>query len=203
MSVLNPNSEEEPQECPLCMEFLELDDINFYPCSCGYQVRSSRYFDESEAKNRGSLLFLPDLPLLLEQNPNRGQRQLPRVQISLRRKPGRLQAPDGRGAGQDKGREAAKGPGQEAEDLRKPKTPGQRQGGPAESGLRGRALAETGGRRRAQKTRVLWQVWEDPQSRDQPQYRNRFAHVSPSDWRTALLFPFHKNPNSLRNQLRH
>ena len=40
MSVLNPNSEEEPQECPLCLEYLELDDINFYPCSCGYQVRS-------------------------------------------------------------------------------------------------------------------------------------------------------------------
>lgn len=39
MSVLNPNSEEEAQECPLCMELLELDDINFYPCSCGYQVR--------------------------------------------------------------------------------------------------------------------------------------------------------------------
>ena len=38
MSVLNPNSDDEPQECPLCMEFLELDDINFYPCSCGYQV---------------------------------------------------------------------------------------------------------------------------------------------------------------------
>jgi len=38
MSVLNPNSDDEPQECPLCMEFLELDDYNFYPCSCGYQV---------------------------------------------------------------------------------------------------------------------------------------------------------------------
>ena len=38
MNVLNPNSDDEPQECPLCMEFLELDDINFYPCSCGYQV---------------------------------------------------------------------------------------------------------------------------------------------------------------------
>jgi len=38
MNVLNPNSDDEPQECPLCMEFLELDDINFYPCSCGYQI---------------------------------------------------------------------------------------------------------------------------------------------------------------------
>ena len=39
MSVLNPNSDEEPLECPLCMEYLELDDINFFPCSCGYQVK--------------------------------------------------------------------------------------------------------------------------------------------------------------------
>ena len=38
MSVLNPNSEEEPLECPLCLEYLELDDVNFYPCTCGYQV---------------------------------------------------------------------------------------------------------------------------------------------------------------------
>jgi CCR4-NOT transcription complex subunit 4 len=38
MSVLNPNSDDEPQECPLCLEYLELDDISFYPCSCGYQV---------------------------------------------------------------------------------------------------------------------------------------------------------------------
>jgi hypothetical protein len=44
MSVLNPNSDDEPQECPLCMEFLELDDINFYPCSCGYQVSSFIHF---------------------------------------------------------------------------------------------------------------------------------------------------------------
>ncbi|KAI0212990.1 CCR4-NOT transcription complex subunit 4 [Lamellibrachia satsuma] len=29
---------EEQTECPLCMEPLELDDINFYPCTCGYQI---------------------------------------------------------------------------------------------------------------------------------------------------------------------
>ncbi|CDM63497.1 CCR4-NOT transcription complex subunit 4 [Caenorhabditis elegans] len=26
------------KECPLCMETLELDDINFYPCKCEYQI---------------------------------------------------------------------------------------------------------------------------------------------------------------------
>ncbi|ESO95296.1 hypothetical protein LOTGIDRAFT_117139, partial [Lottia gigantea] len=25
-------------QCPLCMELLEIDDINFYPCTCGYQI---------------------------------------------------------------------------------------------------------------------------------------------------------------------
>lgn len=25
-------------DCPLCMETLEVDDINFFPCECGYQI---------------------------------------------------------------------------------------------------------------------------------------------------------------------
>ncbi|XP_049824961.1 uncharacterized protein LOC109604174 isoform X2 [Aethina tumida] len=37
MSVLNQSGEEQ-QECPLCMEPLEVDDLNFYPCTCEYQI---------------------------------------------------------------------------------------------------------------------------------------------------------------------
>ncbi|ERL94584.1 hypothetical protein D910_11861 [Dendroctonus ponderosae] len=37
MSVLNQSGEEQV-ECPLCMESLEVDDLNFFPCTCGYQV---------------------------------------------------------------------------------------------------------------------------------------------------------------------
>lgn len=37
MNVLNNNSDD-VVECPLCMEPLEADDLNFYPCTCGYQV---------------------------------------------------------------------------------------------------------------------------------------------------------------------
>ncbi|XP_045466402.1 uncharacterized protein LOC123675156 isoform X2 [Harmonia axyridis] len=37
MSVLN-QSGEESVECPLCMEALEVDDLNFFPCTCGYQI---------------------------------------------------------------------------------------------------------------------------------------------------------------------
>lgn len=29
---------DESVDCPLCMEPLEVDDLNFYPCTCGYQV---------------------------------------------------------------------------------------------------------------------------------------------------------------------
>lgn len=25
-------------QCPLCMEPFEVDDMSFYPCTCGYQV---------------------------------------------------------------------------------------------------------------------------------------------------------------------
>ncbi|XP_046642953.1 uncharacterized protein LOC124328287 isoform X2 [Daphnia pulicaria] len=37
MSSLN-HSGEESSECPLCMEPLEMDDLSFYPCTCGYQI---------------------------------------------------------------------------------------------------------------------------------------------------------------------
>ncbi|RXG69365.1 CCR4-NOT transcription complex subunit 4 [Armadillidium vulgare] len=36
MSVLNCVGE--PEECPLCMEPFEIDDLNFFPCTCGYQI---------------------------------------------------------------------------------------------------------------------------------------------------------------------
>ncbi|PIO36376.1 hypothetical protein AB205_0149470 [Aquarana catesbeiana] len=34
----SPDVKEDPMECPLCMEPLEIDDINFFPCTCGYQI---------------------------------------------------------------------------------------------------------------------------------------------------------------------
>ena len=38
MNTLN-NNVDDVVECPLCMEPLEVDDLNFFPCTCGYQVR--------------------------------------------------------------------------------------------------------------------------------------------------------------------
>lgn len=45
MSVLNQSGEEQV-ECPLCMEPLEVDDLNFFPCTCGYQVHNLIMFNE-------------------------------------------------------------------------------------------------------------------------------------------------------------
>jgi hypothetical protein len=32
----------EEAECPLCLEEMDISDLNFKPCVCGYQVRGSR-----------------------------------------------------------------------------------------------------------------------------------------------------------------
>ncbi|XP_030556601.1 putative uncharacterized protein DDB_G0291608 isoform X1 [Drosophila novamexicana] len=32
------NSNDDSVECPLCMEPLEVDDLTFFPCTCGYQI---------------------------------------------------------------------------------------------------------------------------------------------------------------------
>jgi hypothetical protein len=37
MNVLNHCGDEQV-ECPLCMEPFEVDDLNFFPCTCGYQI---------------------------------------------------------------------------------------------------------------------------------------------------------------------
>lgn len=34
---MNTSGDELP-ECPLCMEPLEVDDLSFFPCTCGYQI---------------------------------------------------------------------------------------------------------------------------------------------------------------------
>lgn len=36
--MASSGDEQSDKECPLCMEPLELDDINFYPCKCEYQI---------------------------------------------------------------------------------------------------------------------------------------------------------------------
>lgn len=43
--------DEEEETCPLCVEEFDLDDKNFKPCPCGYQV--------------GHLHAKPALPLLI------------------------------------------------------------------------------------------------------------------------------------------
>ena len=103
MSVLNLSGDEAP-ECPLCMEFLELDDYNFYPCSCGYQVTQARREIGRYEDNVSPVL---DLSVLLEQNPDRRQWAMPSVQNTLHGESGRLQAAhvgrDGQNQGENRG----------------------------------------------------------------------------------------------------
>ena len=65
MSVLNFSGDESP-ECPLCMELFELDDINFYPCACGYQVRST-HVDSLVFYSQGISVSVTFLPLIWDQ----------------------------------------------------------------------------------------------------------------------------------------
>lgn len=65
---MSDSSQHEDQvECPLCMEPLDVDDLSFYPCSCGYQVSSNF----CNCLLRRLQLLFPDLQILLASNPNR------------------------------------------------------------------------------------------------------------------------------------
>ncbi len=59
-----------------------------------------------------------DLPVLLEQDPDGGQRVVSGVSVAVRGEPGRLQAAHGRGDGPHQGREATEGRRPQAEGLR-------------------------------------------------------------------------------------
>lgn len=46
------NNNDDSVECPLCMEPLEVDDLTFFPCTCGYQVSSTSIEIETFSKCR-------------------------------------------------------------------------------------------------------------------------------------------------------
>ena len=35
--------DDDVESCPLCIEELDLQDRNFFPCPCGYQVRCAEF----------------------------------------------------------------------------------------------------------------------------------------------------------------
>lgn len=61
-SLLSCRFQEEDPECPLCMEEMDLSDINFKPCPCGYQVRPHLPWRPSPSLARSS--SPPPLPSL-------------------------------------------------------------------------------------------------------------------------------------------
>lgn len=55
---------QDDMDCPLCLEELDLSDLNFKPCPCGYQVRFFSLF--TPFASQANLPFSsPDLPVLL------------------------------------------------------------------------------------------------------------------------------------------
>ena len=105
-----------------------------------------------------------DLQILLEQAENRGQRALPGLPSTVLRESGRLQAPHIWRNCQNKGRQTAQRPGQEAEDLREPQAPGQRESGAEKSCVRCWLVSASRGPGRSKEARLLWQVWKNSQS---------------------------------------
>jgi hypothetical protein len=47
---------QEDAECPLCLEEMDISDLNFKPCICGYQVIDPVFFG---AKASADDLFFP------------------------------------------------------------------------------------------------------------------------------------------------
>jgi len=74
--------QEEDPECPLCMEEMDLSDINFKPCPCGYQVSSlSLSFLPPPSPPSIELTFwsfdTPDLSILSSSHPRQPQQAMP------------------------------------------------------------------------------------------------------------------------------
>lgn len=83
MNGLN-NSSDDVAECPLCMEPLEVDDLNFYPCTCGYQVSVAtlsimKWILITQWSLFSYSMWLLDMSFLLASNPNGRKRVMPSV----------------------------------------------------------------------------------------------------------------------------
>ena len=70
---------QEDQECPLCLEEMDISDLNFKPCVCGYQVPSSVLIF-GEAVNCS-----PDLSLLLAPHQAESEQEVSCVSAHLHR----------------------------------------------------------------------------------------------------------------------
>lgn len=101
MNGINSSCVDESVDCPLCMEPLEVDDLNFYPCTCGYQV-SSREMCTLKIRKQSNVSvahhynvcdpFVVDLPILLAPDSHRRERTVPGVPQSVSGESGRFYA---------------------------------------------------------------------------------------------------------------
>jgi len=138
-SCLNLSGDESP-ECPLCMELFELDDINFYPCTCGYQICR---FCWNKLRTEGNGLC-PACRQAYSENPADFKplttEEMARIKAEKRQK------------------DQAK----KAENLREQKTFGKCSSRTEKSCLCRWPIAEASGCRNFEEAGLFWEVWEDP-----------------------------------------
>jgi CCR4-NOT transcription complex subunit 4 len=89
---------QEDAECPLCLEEMDISDLNFKPCVCGYQVRihlCSQHFVHRLSES----YLVSDLPILLASYQGEPQWSLPRLPARVHRGRRAVQGRQPRGVG--------------------------------------------------------------------------------------------------------
>lgn len=158
MSTLN-NSGEESSECPLCMEPLDLDDLSFYPCTCGYQVRNMSFpvlllevksrplialnLAKEMEKHPFSFNFvcLSDMPFLLASHKDGWERVVPCMSQGIPGESGWFQASLDAGDTSNQSWEEAERPAEEAEGYWEQETSSQCSSCSKKPGVRGGTFA--------------------------------------------------------------
>lgn len=72
---------QEDAECPLCLEEMDISDLNFKPCICGYQVSLTP--SPRSCRLRSFFFCNSDLSILLASHQGEPQRALPCMQKGL------------------------------------------------------------------------------------------------------------------------
>lgn len=190
MNVMNTSGDDLP-ECPLCMEPLEVDDLSFFPCTCGYQICRFCWHrirtDENELCPACRKAY-PENPADFKPLTQEQVSPLPfTASASLTTSNFLLDFCS-------EGGKAPTRPATKAEDHGEPKAFSERSSSSEESRVCRRVAAATRRRRDPEEARILRQVREDPQSGYQSEYDVRgragtvclrLRHLRPQQRRAA------------------
>lgn len=152
------------------MEQLEVDDMSFFPCTCGYQVNyiHTLFLFLSIVVSIFFLSCSPDLQVLLAPAQNGRQQLVSGVPKALFRKSRSLRTVVGGRNYTHQKRTPPKRYTQKAKTHRESTPLVRRKSSSKESSVHCRPIAAVSGRRSAQEDRVLWQVWQNHQGGHQP-----------------------------------